>query len=297
MTQKTKSAMGTEISSLYADNTTGNISAADVRTVSQDTIDSLVGGPTSAVANQVATYADTTGQLLLATPVTVDGSGNTAGVGTLASGNHTITGTLTVTSTSSLQGDITVATGKAIQPDTTTAHTVLFKAYDVDGTAYKTFATLTNGNTPDLNIAAPSGGTIEIDGAVIGGVAPAAATVTTLIATGNVTGQAYIVHSVGNTLTATGTTRTDALQLAKGYNNVTTATSGTGVILPTGVAGMRITIFNNGASAIKVYGSGSDTIDGVAAATGVTLTNALRCEYFCVAAATWISAKLGATST
>lgn len=78
-----------------------------------------------------------------------------------------------------MAGNMTIATGKAIGPDTTTAHTALLRAYDVDGTAYKTFATLTNGNTPSFAIAAPAGGTVAIDGAVIGGVTPAAATVTT----------------------------------------------------------------------------------------------------------------------
>jgi hypothetical protein len=59
---------------------------------------------------------------------------------------------------------------------------------------------------------------------------------------------------------------------------------------------MRIRIFHAGASPVKVYASASETIDGVAGATGVTLTNALRCEYEFVAANTWISAQLGVVS-
>lgn len=105
--------------------------------------------------------------------------------------------------------------------------------------------------------------------------------------------------SVAAGLTAAGTTRANALALTAATNVVGTAASGTGVILPSaatvGVGGSVI-VFNDGANAIKVYGAGSDTVDGVAAATGVTLTNALRCEYFVTAAATYKSAQLGVIS-
>lgn len=98
-------------------------------------------------------------------------------------------------------------------------------------------------------------------------------------------------------LTAAGTTRADALALTSQLNNVETAAASTGVVLPAAVVGQIITVFNNGANPIKVYAAGSDTIDGTAGSTGVTLTNALRCAFICCAAGKWLSAKLGATST
>jgi hypothetical protein len=49
-------------------------------------------------------------------------------------------------------------TNGVIRTSTTTAHTALFQAYDVNGTAYKTFATLTNGDVPSFTISQPSGG-------------------------------------------------------------------------------------------------------------------------------------------
>jgi hypothetical protein len=119
-------------------------------------------------------------------------------------------------------------------------------------------------------------------------------------ATGTVTllnsTSSYALASVGNALTAVGANRATALQLAKQVNNVTTAAAGTGVTLPVGVVGMVITVYNNGANAIQVYASASETIDTVAGATGVPLTNAKRCQYTYVAANTWISAQLGAVS-
>ena len=114
---------------------------------------------------------------------------------------------------------------------------------------------------------------------------------------GNLTVSGYSLASVGNGLTAAGTDRATGLQLSKQVNNITTAAASTGVVLPVGVIGMRITIFNAGASVMKVYASGSETIDGTAGATGVSLTNANRCEYFFTAANVWISAKLGAVSS
>lgn len=109
----------------------------------------------------------------------------------------------------------------------------------------------------------------------------------------------YWTQTVANALTAAGTTRANALVLAASINNITTAAASTGVVLPpaaqVGIGG-TVYVYNAGASVIKVYGAGSDTIDSVAGATGVSLTNAKRCQYTVVAAATWVSAQLGVVS-
>jgi|GEM_PF-3909232 len=100
---------------------------------------------------------------------------------TSASGSTvTLAGTTTLSGTTNLSNDVTLATGKALHPDTTTAHTMLLQAYDVDGTAYKTFGTFTNGNTPSYALAQPSGGTLTWDGGAIGATTAAAGTFTTL---------------------------------------------------------------------------------------------------------------------
>lgn len=107
-------------------------------------------------------------------------------------------------------------------------------------------------------------------------------------------------QSAATGLTATGTTRANALALTSAVNVLGTVASGTGAVLPpastVGVGG-SVVIFNDGASAAKIYADGSDTIDGTAGATGVTLTNALRCEFYVTAPGVFKSAKLGATST
>lgn len=98
-------------------------------------------------------------------------------------------------------------------------------------------------------------------------------------------------------LTAAGTTRATSLQLNNvRIQNITTAAASSGVTLPVGNAGTQIIIFNNGASACQVYALASETIDGIAGATGVALSNAARCSYYCTAQGVWLSALLGAVS-
>ncbi len=109
----------------------------------------------------------------------------------------------------------------------------------------------------------------------------------------------FLAQSVATNLTATGTTIAGALGLTSSINFIGNVASGTGVILPlvaTVGIGAQVTIFNDGANPLKVYGAGSDTVDGQVAATGVTLTNAKRAIFFAKAAATWISAQLGVVS-
>jgi hypothetical protein len=151
--------------------------------------------------------------------------------------------------------------------------------------------------------AAASGGTFD---GVVGGVTPAAGTFTTLNASGlaslaSATLTGYFQGSVANGLTAVGTTRADALQLAKQFNVISTAaTTAVGVVLPVGVVGMEIDIDGlTGivAASFHVYASGSETIDTVAGATGVILTKPKTVRFKMVAANTWVSAVWGAVSS
>lgn len=71
-------------------------------------------------------------------------------------------------------------TGGAIRANTSNGNTGLFQAYDVDDVTYRTFGTLTSGNTPSLTFVQPSGGTLTWDGGVIGGTTRAAGYFSTL---------------------------------------------------------------------------------------------------------------------
>ena len=62
------------------------------------------------------------------------------------------------------------------------------------------------------------------------------------------------IYTPANTLSSTGTTQADALVLTADWNNVTTVSSGTGVILPTLTAGQMVWVFNNDlANNLNVY--------------------------------------------
>lgn len=159
-----------------------------------------------------------------------------------------------------------------------------------NATFYQNTNTLASPTWTQITTATGAGTYTGTFDGIIGGNTPAAASFTNATATG------YYLASVGNALTAVGTNRGTALQLAKEINNITTAAASTGVLLPVGVVGMRITVFNGGANPIQVYGTASETIDGVAGATGVPLTNAKRAIFEFVAANTWVSAQLGVAS-
>lgn len=98
----------------------------------------------------------------------------------------------------------------------------------------------------------------------------------------------------GITATAGGVQAT-AYQLTKSLNLLATvATNADAVALPTDrQVGDEIVIVNDGAANAQVFGAGTDTIDGVATATGVVLTTAKRCSYYCgsisAGVAAWVS--------
>src|ERR1700744_5085202 len=106
-------------------------------------------------------------------------------------------------------------------------------------------------------------------------------------------------------LTATGTTQATALQLAAVLNQCSTVASSTGVNLPPATLGSYVLVLNGGANAMKVYSAqtalfpgNTDTIDGTAGSTGVTLTNTNRGAFFyCVAPGAYISMLIGAVSS
>lgn len=125
----------------------------------------------------------------------------------------------------------------------------------------------------------PTNGTTAALGAILGGTAPSGGTYGGLA-------------SVADGLTAhVGGTQAAALLLPAAINRVTTVTSATdSVKLPPSVAGMRITVINDAsANALQIFGSGTDTIDAVATATGVALSAAKRAIFYCVTAGAWQS--------
>lgn len=102
-------------------------------------------------------------------------------------------------------------------------------------------------------------------------------------------------ESASNTLTAhAGGGQTNALQLTSELNRITTvATAGDSVMLPAAVQGLTILIDNAGANQMQVYGNGTDTINGVATATGVSQMAGSEVIYVCHGTGTWFANGLG----
>lgn len=108
----------------------------------------------------------------------------------------------------------------------------------------------------------------------------------------------FVVGTVATGLTAhAGGTKAAALALTASVNRVTVcATANDSVLLPEALAGRQVAVFNDGAASMRVFGQGTDTIDGAATGTGVPLANAKRALFICVADGVWISAQLGVVS-
>lgn len=85
------------------------------------------------------------------------GNGTGVAIGSLAVGATGeiltgVTGNDPTWSASPTMSNVTLSTGGAVRTNTTAGNTLLLQAYDVDGTAYITFATLTANNTPTFDL-------------------------------------------------------------------------------------------------------------------------------------------------
>jgi hypothetical protein len=71
------------------------------------------------------------------------------------------------------------------------------------------------------------------------------------------------------------------------FNDVTVvATAGDSFVLPVAQVGFRITVTNNGANSMQVFGNGLDTISGTAGNVGVAQAAGTTIEYVCIQSAT-----------
>jgi hypothetical protein len=95
---------------------------------------------------------------------------------------------------------------------------------------------------------------------------------TELMAAGMPRGQASQVgFDAVQTVVGAGTNQATATVLAGNFTIVSTAPSGTGLLLRSaGAHGPQI-IYNGGANTLKLYGNGTETINGIAGSTGVSV--------------------------
>jgi hypothetical protein len=115
------------------------------------------------------------------------------------------------------------------------------------------------------------------------------------VSVGNVTVTSYNLRSVATSISAAGTTQGSATALTKEINIVTTVSTGTasGVVLPTSVAGMVITITNTSANSLLVYPATGGTINSLAANGSYTQVAGATLQFIAPTTTQWYT--VGAT--
>ena len=102
-------------------------------------------------------------------------------------------------------------------------------------------------------------------------------TLTSLTSSGNIQGAnviatAFHIRSVATGITAAGTTQGGGTALTKEVNIVSTVSAGaTGVVLPTAVAGMIVTVTNTTANSMIVYPASGGQINALGTNAGFTM--------------------------
>jgi hypothetical protein len=102
------------------------------------------------------------------------------------------------------------------------------------------------------------------------------------------------VQSVSLAITAhSGGGQANAVPITTKVAYVTTvAADHDSVVLPAAVVGLSITILNEGAHILDVYGNGTDTINAIAASSPLSLASPKTCILTCPVAGKWYSIPL-----
>lgn len=74
------------------------------------------------------------------------------------------------------------------------------------------------------------------------------------------------------------------------------ATAGDSILMPPALVGQNHYVRNDGVAAMQVFGQGTDTINGVATATGISHANAMGVWYVCTTAGNWTTTAVDTIS-
>ena len=115
---------------------------------------------------------------------------------------------------------------------------------------------------------------------------------------GNITGaniisNAFVINGVTTGITAAGTQQSNATALTTSINIVTTTSSGTGVVLPTAVGGMIVSVINAGGNSLAVYPATNGVINSQSANVAYSLVAGGRLQFVAGNTTQWYT--LGAT--
>jgi hypothetical protein len=202
--------------------------------------------------------------------------GNIITPANISAGNINTSGVLQVTGNANIgnigTSGIVVATGNISGGNLTTAG-----------------ALSVTGNANVGNIGASSGVFTTIAGTLTTNAQPnitSVGSLTSLTVVGNTTANNfitnnYVIVSVNNSISASGTTQGTATLLSKSINIVTSGIANSGVILPVAVPGMRIVVRNSTSNNIYVYPNTGAAIEPTLADFPYTLNATTSMEFFC----------------
>jgi len=155
-----------------------------------------------------------------------------------------------------------------------------------------------NGNivVTDANVANINVGSATTAGTLTTNAQPnitSVGTLTSLNASGNITAPShiantgYFIRSVSASVSAAGTVQGNATALTTEFNRVSTVTGGTGVVLPTAVAGMSIAIVNSSANSLLVYPATGAAINSLSTNVGYSHVTLATLQYIAISSTQW----------
>lgn len=151
---------------------------------------------------------------------------------------------------------------------------------------------------PDtLIVTGPNNAQVSADSILVTPAGGAQGSLSTFLNGGTVVGGGALTNF--SSITPAGSTAATGTPITSLTTQLGTAASTTGATLPpaAGVVGLQMLLLNTGTAAVHIYGSGTDTIDGTAGTTGVSLTNAFRSFFVSTGAGTFVSGPRGTVSS
>jgi hypothetical protein len=95
------------------------------------------------------------------------------------------------------------------------------------------------------------------------------------------------MSSVSTGISAAGTVQGNATALTRAINVVSTVSAGQGVVLPTAVAGMRVTVMNTSATAMNTYPASGAAINSLATNAAFSHAAGARLDFVATSATQW----------
>ena len=263
------SGNGSALTAITGANVTGNVgNALNAYAVAGANVSGAVAFATT--ANAVA-GSNVSGAVSFATTANAVAGSNVSGAVSFATTANAVAG-------ANVSGQV----GNALVAGT------VYTASQSNITAVGTLTSVSvSGNANIGNIG--TGGLITATGNITGGnlITGGLLTVTGNIQAANVIATTYNITGVATGISAAGSSQGDATALTKAFNVVSTVSGGQGVVLPTAVAGMRITVVNTSGATLLVYPASGGAINALATNAGYSLPTLGRLDYIATSTTQW----------